>query len=129
MIFFHFHERKKKYFLKCLWITTTKKIMNCYFDIVMIDSIFRSFCLCYCVPNGLSYSGEETRPTGCKKDAKREWDGPQNKKRKKIYISCYTEYKAFGLSLIYNIDTNGLYCFIRIMTATTENFLNFFYQL
>jgi hypothetical protein len=33
--------------------------------IVMIESISQSFCLCYCVPNGLSYLGEETRPTRC----------------------------------------------------------------
>jgi len=31
-------------------------------DIVMIDSITNSYCLCYYVRNGLSYSGEETRP-------------------------------------------------------------------
>jgi hypothetical protein len=33
--------------------------------IVMIDSITNSVCLCYYVQNGLSYSGEETRPTLC----------------------------------------------------------------
>ncbi len=35
--------------------------------ILMIDSRTRSFCLCYCVQNGLSYSAEETRPTRCKR--------------------------------------------------------------
>ncbi len=34
-------------------------------SIVMIDSITNSVCLCYYVQNGLSYSGEETRPTLC----------------------------------------------------------------
>ncbi len=32
--------------------------------IVMIDSITYSLCLCHYVQNGLSYSGEETRPKG-----------------------------------------------------------------
>jgi len=31
----------------------------------MIDSITNSVCLCYYVQNGLSYSGEETRPKLC----------------------------------------------------------------
>ena len=35
--------------------------------IVMIDSLTNSFCLCYYVQNGLSYSGEETRPKLCLK--------------------------------------------------------------
>ena len=38
--------------------------------IVKIDSITGSFCLCYYVQNGLSYSGEETQLTLCIYDAK-----------------------------------------------------------
>jgi len=69
---------------------------------VKIDSITQSFCLCYYVQNGLSYLGEETWLTLCKKDAKR---GMASSLLEQIKISCYTEYKAFGPSLIYNIHS------------------------
>ncbi len=39
-------------------------------SIVKIDSRTRSFCLLHYVRNGLSYSGEETRPTLCINNAK-----------------------------------------------------------
>jgi len=67
--------------------------------IVKIDSKTWSFCLCYNVQNGLSYSGEETQPTLCTKVAKQ---GLASSLLEQIKISCYTEYKAFGHSLIYN---------------------------
>jgi len=35
------------------------------FCIVKIDSITRSFCLCYYLQNGLSYPGKETLPMLC----------------------------------------------------------------
>jgi len=65
--------------------------------IVKIDSRTRSFCLCQYVQNGLSYSGKETRPK--LKDAKLTLASDL---LEQINISCYTEYKAFGPSLIYN---------------------------
>jgi len=41
--------------------------MECIMYIVKIDSITRSFCLCHCVQNGLSYRGKETQPKLCLK--------------------------------------------------------------
>ena len=65
----------------------------------MIDSITK-LCLSLLVcTNGLSYSGEETRPTLC---IKRRQTDLASEIINETNISCYTEYKAFGPSLIYN---------------------------
>ncbi len=65
----------------------------------MIDSITK-LCLSLSVcTNGLSYSGEETRPKLC---IKRCQTNLASEISNEINISCYTEYKAFGPSLIYN---------------------------
>jgi len=65
----------------------------------MIGSITKlclSLLLC---TNGLSYSCEETQPTLC---LKRRQTDLASEILNEINISCYTEYKAFGPSLIYN---------------------------
>jgi len=67
--------------------------------IIMIDSITK-LCLSLLVcTNGLSYSGKETWPTLC---IKRRQTNLVSEIINEINISCYTEYKAFGPSLIYN---------------------------
>jgi len=66
----------------------------------MIDSKTK-LCLSLLVcTNGLSYSGEEIRPTLC---IKRRQTNLVSDLLEQINISCYTEYKAFGPSLNYNI--------------------------
>jgi hypothetical protein len=70
-----------------------------YADSVKIDSITLPFCLRHYVQNSLSYSGKETRPTLCKlTQAYNLASDLENQ----INISCYTKYKVYGLSLIYN---------------------------
>jgi hypothetical protein len=74
-------------------------VLLTYSCIVKIDSITRSFCLCQFVQNGLSYPGDETRPKLCISNAML---GLASALLEQIKISCYTEYKALGPSLIYN---------------------------
>ncbi len=77
------------------WLVQEQQTTNT----VKIDSITRSFCLHHYVQNGLSYSGKETRLKLCKPtpSAKTASDLPTQ-----INSSCYTDYRACGLSLIYN---------------------------
>ncbi len=70
----------------------------------MIDSISRSVYLYYCVPSCLSDSGEETRPTRC---FRRQASKVNLINQGLINVSCYTECKAFGPSLIYNKYENS----------------------
>ena len=72
----------------------------------MIDSITK-LCLSLLVcKNGLSYWGKETQPTLC---TKRRQTNLASEIINEINISCYTEYQAFGPSLIYNnVITFGL---------------------
>jgi len=78
------------------------------FLIVMIDSITK-LCLSLLVcTNGLSYLGEETRPLLCKK---RRQTNLASEMINEININCYTEYQAFGPSLIYNILSEDLSIF------------------
>jgi len=67
--------------------------------IVKIDSITQSLCLWQHVQNGLSYLGKETLPTLCRNKAKLCL---ASELLEQINISCYTEYKVFGPSLIKN---------------------------
>ncbi len=66
----------------------------------MIDSITRSFCLCHCVQTVYLIRARKFDlrcVKGC--HASRVDIGY----KELIKISCYTEYKALRLSLIYNI--------------------------
>jgi len=65
----------------------------------MIESITCSFCLRHYVQNGLSYSGQGNLTQAVFKET------PSSRVSyllEQINISCYTEYKASGPSLIYN---------------------------
>ncbi len=77
--------------------------LHCIFEvliIVKIDSITQSFYLHHNVQTSLSYLAEETKPTLCKRTPN---FALALHLLEQIKISCYTEYKAFGPSLIYNI--------------------------
>jgi len=92
------------------WLLYTRWQPCTGITIVMIDSITYSFCLRHYVRNSLSYSVKETQPTLCKPMPSsqlsfRSWD--------QINISCYTEYWAFGPSLIYDITTDYINCLIK----------------
>ncbi len=67
--------------------------------IVKIDLITRSFCLCHYVQNGLASLAEETWLMLCKRT---QGYTLELHLLDQIKISCYTEYKAFVPSLIYN---------------------------
>ncbi len=83
----------------------------------MIDSITK-LCLSLSVcTNGLSYSGEETRPKLCIKQRQTNLASVISNE---INISCYTEYKALGPSLIYNSKTQS---------GNLQNFLGKFVRL
>jgi len=81
--------------------------------IVKIDSITRSLGLCQNVQNGLSYPGEETRPKLCINGTKLCLASAL---LEQIKISCYTECKAFGPSLIYNTILSHYYECTAIMS-------------
>ncbi len=87
----------------------------------MIDSITK-LCLSLLVcTNGLSYSGEETRPTLCIKAMQTNL---ASEITNEINISCYTEYKALGPSLIYNTLTKASFLMSSelILEKRLENF-------
>jgi len=78
---------------------TVKPLESFCAFIVKKDSITRSFCLHHYVRNVLSYLAKETRPMLCLKGGQATLASAL---LEQIQISCYTEYKAFGPSLIYN---------------------------
>ncbi len=80
-----------------------------HLHIVKIDSRTQSFCLCLCVQNGLSYSGEETWPKLCL-NRRQANSGVRSLGTNKHHL--LHRIQAFGPSLIYNIrnDTFKLNC-------------------
>jgi len=67
----------------------------------MIDSITKLCLSLFVCTNGLSYSGKKLDPRCV---LKLRQTNLASEITNKINISCYTEYKAFGPSLIYNIS-------------------------
>ncbi len=73
-------------------------------NILKIDSINWSFCLCHVCKNGPSYLGEETRPTLCKSAAKLG-SSVRDLKQNKYQLLCRIQ--SIRTALIYNIKREG----------------------
>ena len=121
-IYCNYRKKKSKMTLVCLcnYCTSEKKrsVLTNAINIVMIDSITK-LCLSLLVcTNGLSYSGEETRPTLCIK-ATPQQTGVRNDKRNKHQL--LHRIASVKTPLIYNIGILEIKVYIDFLCSFPQN--------